>query len=81
MAHSGGHCPYESEGVDYTLIGGNHVMHYVMHFRQFYLKKLALGAIIFHIEYVSVLRRSNDIFVCDYIMFIYICVPDILSSL
>ena len=33
--------PYESEGVYYALIGGNHVMH----FRQSYWKKLVRGAI------------------------------------
>ena len=33
--------PYESEGVYYALIGGNHVMH----FRQSYWKKLLRGAI------------------------------------
>ena len=33
--------PYESEGVYYALIGGNHVMH----FRQSYWKKLVQGAI------------------------------------
>ena len=33
--------PLQSEGVYYTLIGGNHVMH----FRQSYWKKLVRGAI------------------------------------
>ena len=33
--------PYESEGVYYALIGGNHVTH----FRQSYWKKLVRGAI------------------------------------
>ena len=33
--------PYESEGVHYALIGGNHVMH----FRQSYWKKLVRGDI------------------------------------
>ena len=41
--------PYESEGVYYALIGGNHVMH----FRQSYWKKLVRGAIKFTIVYFS----------------------------
>ena len=52
---------YESEGVYYALIGGNHVMH----FRQSYWKKLVQGAIKGVINYtevkqISILHQSAE---------------------
>ena len=55
MAQSGS--PYESEGVYYALIGGNHVMH----FRQSYRKKLLRGAINGYSMYIS----SNNVLIED----------------
>ena len=48
--------PYESEGVYYSLIGGNHVMH----FRQSYWKKLVRGAIKVHSSIgITVIANAN----------------------
>ena len=49
--------PYESEGVYYALIGGNHVMH----FRQSYWKKQLRGAINGYSMYIS----SNNVLIAE----------------
>ena len=49
--------PYQSEGVYYTLIGGNHVMH----FKKSYWKKLVLGAIIAFCEVWVILEYTLSI--------------------
>ena len=55
--------PYESEGVYYALIGGNHAMH----FRQSYWKKLVRGAIkrVFRLQYCPKEKEAYILFPLD----------------